>query len=643
MGLLLSTSAAQAQPVVISVGDVAYGILNLEVDGELYNVAFLETTATDLYGDDLEFLDFDTNEAALHAAQAARDALNTKPEVMKVGPPGGIPSSQFNIGYDEVELELPGGILRLVAVRQVSYTPIEEGDMWVEAPTEGDVKPLFSTESFAGFSLVEPDPEPVTIGGTVTGLEGIGLVLHSGSDSLLIEGDGTFTFDTPMTPGDFYHVTVISPPQNPAQTCSVENGGGRVPTEDVTDVAVTCAEPIVGDVVKVAAEGDTLPDGTFLKQIEMAGGVAINIDGKVAFGGRDDDGTNAAFTQDGLVAKEGGTLTDGTIVNNISNIGEVAISADKVAFHGQYDTTSSIDIIAVFTQDGPVVSEGDTLLDGTLVNEINAEGKVAINNFDEVAFHGKIELGSGAEIETFRAVFTSYELAAREASPLPDGTTVEEIDESGGVALNDFGQVAFHGDVVDPDSSADTKKAVFTSDELVAAEGDTLPDGIIVDDINENGGVAINLLGEVAFHGNAIDPAAGTDSVKAVFTQYGLVAKEGDTLPDGTRLDEINVTGGVAINVLGEVAFHGRTGGIKAVFTQYGLVAKEGDNLADRTTLSGIADSAGVAINPYGRQVAFQGAFQVAPHGRIDAVLVGLAPLPPAEDTPAESDEMSSE
>jgi hypothetical protein len=46
-----------------------------------------------------------------------------------------------------------------------------------------------------------------------------------------------------------------------------------------------------------------------------------------------------------------------------------------------------------------------------------------------------------------------------------------------------------------------------------------------------------------------------------------VVAKEGDKLADGTTtLDEINDTGGVAINAFGEVAFHGKSNGSDAVF-----------------------------------------------------------------------------
>jgi len=58
------------------------------------------------------------------------------------------------------------------------------------------------------------------------------------------------------------------------------------------------------------------------------------------------------------------------------------------------------------------------------------------------------------------------------------------------------------------------------------------------------------------------------------------------------------------------------------VFTQDGLVAKEGDNLADGTTLNEINDSAGVAINTYGFEVAFHGKVD-----KTDAVFVGQVPV----------------
>jgi hypothetical protein len=621
MGLLLGASTTQATEVILD-GDNVTRILDLPVTDEntgvtrIYNVDFVYDTASNVYASGFDFPDDETIFLAFGSVVLALNA--NVPIPLGAGPLG---DRQFFIGN---KLENPGFVAALGGEQILGS--------WDQCDTDclAGVAVLAPNEPFtyADFTAATGG-DPVTIGGSVTGLEGSGLVLqNNGSDDLTITGNGAFTFDTPLTPGISYNVTVATNPTNPAQTCSVINGSGQVPTEDVTDVTVSCGEALVGDVIKVAAEGDTLPDGTVLTDILLDGGVALNEAGKVAFGGKDDDGTDAAFTQDGKVVAEGDTLPDGTPLAKFRGLGEVAINAgqsgDKVAFHGEAEDGFN-DTDAVFTQAGMVAAVGDTLPEGTL-DQIDDEGKVAINLFDQVAFHGKIEIEGGLFDEKFRAVFTSdgqtTQVAAREASILPDGKTVETIDQTGGVAINDFDEVAFHGDVVDPAHGSDTLKAVFTTDGLVAAEGDKLLDDTLLDDIDENGGVAINLFGDVAFHGDAVVPDTGGDTVKAVFTQDGLVVKEGDILPDGTPLDEIEVSGGVAINLFGDVAFHGRTGGVKAVFTQDGLVAKEGDNLADGTTLNEINDSAGVAINTYGFEVAFHGKVD-----RTDAVFVGQVPV----------------
>jgi hypothetical protein len=636
MGLLLGTSAAQEPPEVISDGNVAFGILNLPVAGVLYNVAFVQNSPSELYGDPPGF-DFPLDDAARAAAQAVRDALAQKPEVTRVGPPGGSESPISIIGFSEAEIELSD--IRFVWVRELQY--IEEGadQEWIVA-TDPDVKAFEKTYIIADFSVVPgTTPDPVKISGDVIGLEGSGLVLSNGSENLPIDGDGPFEFPTPLTPGTFYNVTVATPPSNPAQTCSVENGGGQVPTEDVTDVFVDCAAAVLGDVSKVAAEGDTLPgDTTLLTHINLDGGVAINASGQVAFHGKtagtETASIDAVFTQDRLVVQVGPELPDGTTLTKIHANGKVAINVNgKVAFHGKDDAgVGGTD--AVFTQDRLVVKEGDP---GSLnVDDIRYEGKVAINDLDEVAFHGQIEIEGGLFDEWLPAVFTSDGQVLQEDSVLPDGTIVVEIEESGGVAFNAFGQVAFHGTAFDPDLGIDAVEAVFTSDGLVAMVGSELPvdslsEGTTVAEINVDGGVAINSSGKVAFLGKPLDPDLSIN-VQAVFTQDGLVVKEGDKLPDGTIVVEINVDGGVAINDFDKVAFHGKAvdpdlGGdaVKAVFTQDGLVARKDENLTDNTTLSEISEKGGVAINNAG-QVAFHGKV-----GTTAAVFVGLSPVPAAK------------
>ncbi|MGZ6134373.1 MAG: hypothetical protein ACXWK9_07930, partial [Myxococcaceae bacterium] len=80
-----------------------------------------------------------------------------------------------------------------------------------------------------------------TIGGTVSGLVGAGLVLrNNGADALSIGQNGPFTFVTPLPAGAKYAVTVSTQPTLPSQTCSVTRGSGSLGSGRVTDVVVTC-------------------------------------------------------------------------------------------------------------------------------------------------------------------------------------------------------------------------------------------------------------------------------------------------------------------------------------------------------------------------------------------------------------------
>jgi hypothetical protein len=79
-----------------------------------------------------------------------------------------------------------------------------------------------------------------TIGGSVSGLSGSGLVVQdNGGDNLSITANGSFTFATAITAGASYSVTVKTQPSNPAQTCTVTGGSGTA-NASVTSVSVTC-------------------------------------------------------------------------------------------------------------------------------------------------------------------------------------------------------------------------------------------------------------------------------------------------------------------------------------------------------------------------------------------------------------------
>ena len=88
-----------------------------------------------------------------------------------------------------------------------------------------------------------PPPPPVTfsVGGTVTGLTGSGLVLqNNGGDDLAVSADGAFTFASAVAAGASYVVGVRTQPTNPAQFCSVQNGSGSA-SQDVTHIVVSCS------------------------------------------------------------------------------------------------------------------------------------------------------------------------------------------------------------------------------------------------------------------------------------------------------------------------------------------------------------------------------------------------------------------
>jgi uncharacterized delta-60 repeat protein len=85
-----------------------------------------------------------------------------------------------------------------------------------------------------------PPPPTFTIGGTVDGLQGSGLVLSNLGAELPISGNGSFTLPGTATDGQPYGVVVSTQPHNPDQVCTVQNGSGHVGGANVTDIAVRC-------------------------------------------------------------------------------------------------------------------------------------------------------------------------------------------------------------------------------------------------------------------------------------------------------------------------------------------------------------------------------------------------------------------
>lgn len=82
-----------------------------------------------------------------------------------------------------------------------------------------------------------------TVGGTVSGLTGPGLVLqNNGGDDLSISADGVFTFVTPLADGASYDVTIETQPAG--QVCTASANSGSIAGQNVSSVLISCVTPL---------------------------------------------------------------------------------------------------------------------------------------------------------------------------------------------------------------------------------------------------------------------------------------------------------------------------------------------------------------------------------------------------------------
>ncbi len=111
-----------------------------------------------------------------------------------------------------------------------------------EIPTDSDANNTYMVEITAtdGANAVSQvvTVTVVDVGGTVTGLTGMGLVLQlNGANDLAVAGND-FEFNAPLTTGDSYEVSVLSNPSG--GSCVVENASGVVGVNNISDVSIAC-------------------------------------------------------------------------------------------------------------------------------------------------------------------------------------------------------------------------------------------------------------------------------------------------------------------------------------------------------------------------------------------------------------------
>jgi hypothetical protein len=177
--------------------------------------------------------------------------------------------------------------------------------------------------------LVTCARDSYSVGGTVSGLSGSGLVLrNNGGDPLTISGNGGFAFKTPLADGSSYAVTVATQPSN--QSCSVSNGSGTVTGSNVTSVAVSC----VGDNQSYAIGGtvSNLGGSGLVLRNNGVDPLAISSNGSFSFSTPLADGSSYSVTVYSQPSGEECSVSNGEGVVSGEDITSVSVSCEVAQF-----------------------------------------------------------------------------------------------------------------------------------------------------------------------------------------------------------------------------------------------------------------------------------------------------------------------
>ncbi len=162
-----------------------------------------------------------------------------------------------------------------------------------------------------------------TVGGTVSGLAGSGLVLqNNGGNNLTVGASGAFTFSAALASGSSYAVTVLTQPSSPSQTCSITSGGsGNVGSANVTSVQVTC----VTNTYSVGGTVSGLDSSGLVLQNNGGNDLAISANGSFSFAAPVASGAGYAVTiksqpnagplQNCAVTNGSGTVTNAAVAS----------------------------------------------------------------------------------------------------------------------------------------------------------------------------------------------------------------------------------------------------------------------------------------------------------------------------------------
>jgi uncharacterized delta-60 repeat protein len=418
-----------------------------------------------------------------------------------------------------------------------------------------------------------PPPEIFTLGGTVSGLKGSGLVLRTNLfDQVQPTADGTFTFPLPLADGTAYSISVATQPSNPLQTCTLTNGGGTIDGASVTNIEVNC-------VTQQAVSG---LDPTFGSQGKLfsataaANALALQPDGKLLVLGRL---SIARYNTDGSLDTSfgsGGTAPIVTLGNGLDEMKSIALQPDgKIVVAGSTSLPTAFNfdfMVARFnangTPDTTFGTGGKTL---TEFDGLNDQAKAVLIQPD-----GKIVVAGQAQFGNFVSADQDFAivryLADGTLEPTFGGGDGKSTVSVGGksdfvnaAALQADGSIVVVGRVFTDNGSGNSDMGIvrflsngnvdtgFGTERIDFKEGGIVPVGFDGGEWDEALDVLVQSDGQIVIAGYTIHVGVfrgalvRLDSSGAIDTQFGLV-----------NTDAIEKANAIALQADGKVVATGR-------------------------------------------------------------------------------------
>ncbi len=324
---------------------------------------------------------------------------------------------------------------------------------------------LFLVHAFC-FSACSGGSEPVatatfTVGGTVSGLGGSGLVLQlNGANDLAIAAYGAFTFGVSLADGATYSVSVLSAPAG--ETCSVSMGNGTIAGADVTNVEVACSTEsftVGGEVTGLSGPGLVLQlngandlalsaDGPFTFPVGLADGAGYAVtvlsmpadvecevlDGSGTIAGADVTDVEVTcdplFTVGGLLAG----LDGGNLVLQLNGANDLTLTADGPFEFATFLPDGSAYEVTVLTSPAGMVCE--------LGNAMGAIGGADVTSVTALCFTQIV--GLAAVDGSTPSIYSAIDSATGAATPI---TTNIEFDQVAGLAYDPASHRLYGSDV----------------------------------------------------------------------------------------------------------------------------------------------------------------------------------------------------